>query len=453
MKITILSCVLLIIFIPFLLYSQELTVIPNGILEKGDNAYVTGDYVRVRSGPSLKNRIITKVNKGTAVTVLKRGERVEKIGSMKNYWYQIKIEEKDLEGWMYGNFLKKRDEKPLKTVSLPSPSETASSEIALKEIGTIARDAFLPVSGDLNQNGITEIILLKKEARDRYCTAFGYEPSSKGFSEIYSIKLRNTSINNIKIFTHPDFDLPIIIASGSNFSYLYSYDGKKNLPRLVYKINTPLVSFGMLDGKNPYLVYLRKNKIIDNDGTITYYITAEKIESVRGRIHLSDKVEYPKPLPVKKLIVFDIDNDKKAEIISEIGGKEFGGGITVLNYDAGGLKRLINTGINTYNDNQFLYMWGINIGKKPKLVIYSTDPSSNNVNADFGFIFASMHDKNLIIESFYPVNKMLDDINNEREVVLYKTDDTSLPFIMMDFNQDSKKYTVKKTVLLGHHNL
>jgi hypothetical protein len=168
---------------------------------------------------------------------------------------------------------------------------------------------------------------------------------------------------------------------------------------------------------------------------------------VRGRLRFSNKVEYEKPLPVKKLVVFDLDNDKRAEIISEIGGKGSGGGITVLRYTETGFKKIANTGIPTYNNSTFIQMWGIRIGGKPKLVIYSTDPEgSNEVNSDFGFISASLHGTNLLIEDFMPVNKRLDDINNYRWVLLFDNGDSKHPFLFLDFNQDEGHYTVKKVI-------
>ncbi len=430
-------------FLPYLLHSQNITIITGGALKKGETALVTGDYVRIRSGSSLKHRIITKVNRGTVVTILGRGDDVEQVDKMKNYWYHIKIEKSGIEGWIYGEFLNKREEEPLKTVITSS-----EKEIGLREIGVIPQNAYSVFTGDLNNNGTEEIILLTATNNGRSSTILGYEPDSDGFTEIYTINLRNTSINTIKIFTHPVFDMPVIAAESDKFSYLYSYDIEKRIPRLLYKLDSPMISLGVLDGINPYLVSLRKNKILDNDGTITYYIQAEKIEYIRKRITLKDKVQYQRPLPVKKLLTFDLDGDKKEEIITEIGGNEFGGGITVLKFSDTGIVRLLNTGVNTYNDSQFVSIWGVNFEGKPKLFIYSTDPSKNSdVNTSFGFISASLHTNNIVIDKFYPVNKMLDDVNNYRKVAAYKTDDRSFPFIVLDYNDELEKYTVKRAVL------
>lgn len=450
---TLIPYFLFFLFISFPLHSQDISIIANGTFEKGDTGYVTGDYVRIRSGPSLEHRIIAKANKGAVIDVMERGEKVEPIKNMKNYWYRIKIEKTGLEGWMYGEFIKlketqkketqKKDEPPLKIQTPPPPEE-----ISLMEIGSIpARPGYF-VTGDLNGNGINEIILLDKENSKRDTVISGFEPAADNFERIYEIKLRNTSVSSIKILNHAVFDSPVIAASGNNFSYLYDYDPEKNIARMIYKIDAPLITIGELNGQDPYLVYIKKNKVIDNDGTTTYYIHAEKIEYYRNRLTLKDKVQYHKPLPVKKLISFDLNGDRKDEIILEIGGMNFGGGITILELNDEKLTRLVNTGANTHNDSPFLAMWGANFKEKPNLFIYSTDPAkSSDVNTSFGFISASFHNKALVFDNFFPVNKMLDDINNDREVTLDKTGGGAFPFIILDYNPDLDNSTVKKVVL------
>ena len=95
---TLIPFFLFILFISYPIHSQEISIIANGTFEKGDTGYVTGDYVRIRSGPTLEHRIIAKANKGTVINVMERGEKVEQIKNMKNYWYRIKIEKTGLEG-------------------------------------------------------------------------------------------------------------------------------------------------------------------------------------------------------------------------------------------------------------------------------------------------------------------------------------------------------------------
>ena len=450
---TLIPYFLLFLFISFSIHSQEISIIANGTFEKGDTGYVTGDYVRIRSGPSLEYRIIAKANKGTVINVMDRGKKVEPIKNMKNYWYHIKIEKTGLEGWMYGEFIKlkevrkiktqKKDELPLKIQPPPPPEE-----ISLMEIGSIPSRPGYFVTGDLNGNGINEIILLNKENNKRDTVIRGFEPAADNFESVYEIKLNNTSANSIKIINHSVFESPVIAASGNNFSYLYDYDSVKNIPRMIYKIDAPLITIGELNGQDPYLIYIKKNKIIDNDGTTTYYIHAEKIEYYRNRITLKDGVQYSKPLPVKKMISFDLDGDRKDEVILEIGGMNFGGGITILELKDENLTRLVNTGVNTHNDSPFTAMWGANFNEKPNLFIYSTDPAkSSDVNTSFGFISASFHNQALVFDNFYPVNKMLDDINNDREVALDKTGGGTFPFLILDYNRDLDNSTVKKVVL------
>ena len=154
------------------------------------------------------------------------------------------------------------------------------------------------------------------------------------------------------------------------------------------------------------------------------------------------------PLPVKKLMAFDLNGDRKDEVILEIGGMDFGGGITILELKNENLARLVNTGVNTHNDNPFLAMWGATFNDKPNLFIYSTDPGkSNDVNTSFGFISASFHNQALVFDNFYPVNKMLDDINNDRKVALDITGGGAFPFIILDYNLELDNSTVKKVVL------
>ena len=82
-------------------------------------------------------------------------------------------------------------------------------------------------------------------------------------------------------------------------------------------------------------------------------------------------MSYAFPLPVKKLVTFDLNGDETAEIICEIGGRESGGGIVVLGLRDGELQRVVNSGLSTYKDDQFVGMWGAFIDDDPRLVIYS----------------------------------------------------------------------------------
>jgi hypothetical protein len=93
-------------------------------------------------------------------------------------------------------------------------------------------------------------------------------------------------------------------------------------------------------------------------------------------------------------------------------------------------------------------MWGVKPNGTPQLVFYSTDPSnSNDANTEFGFIWTSLNSNLLHVESFQPVNKMLDDINNDRTIIFYDGAEQQLPFLFLDFNRDSKQYTIKNIYL------
>jgi hypothetical protein len=436
-------------------HAQDITVIPSGVLDTGDSAHVTGDYVRVRSGPTLEHRILDKVNSGTSVSILERSAATEKIGDMDNYWYRIKIKETGLEGWMYGNFLKRdtpivtQDMQPEKSLPIPpAQTEQPRPRLVLKEIGSIPQGESFASSGDLNQNGATEILLLQKDEQGRYFTASAYEPSGEGFSEAYRIRFRNASIQRLSVFSHPNLTQPIIAASDEHYTYLYSYDTGKKLLRLLLKLRSPAAACGVLDGTNPYIVHLRKNRVVDNDGTLTYYLQAERIEYSRGRIRLVDRVEYEKPLPVKNLLLFDLDSDGRDEIITEIGATQYGGGICVLKQSDGGLTRTINTGIPTFNSSSFVQMWGMQQNGKPTLVIYSTDPHADtDVNVEFGFISASVHANTLLVDEFMPLNKRLDEVNNGRQVILYQNGTGELPFLILDLDRDTGRYMVKKVFI------
>jgi len=460
---------LLLIGVMQSMLAQEIVIIPNGILQKGDSAEVTGDYVRVRSGPTLEHRILTKVNKRTQVTVLKRGETPVEINGMKNYWYNIKLENSSIEGWMFGIYLRK--------VEIASPAgkpETPSSvkknirqvheaSPVFRKAGNISMPPSLITTGDLNQNGIPEIIFVYRENRKSYWNVTGYECG--GFSETdqgetnsgdqnslytqaYSGKFRNTDINSVKILTQGSEGSPFLAVCGDLFSYIYSYDVKRNSLYLAYKIDSPIVASGRLDGENDFLVYLRKNRVTDNDGTITYYINASHFESHRGRIRLKDKITYPLPLPVKKMITYDLDGDNKSEIICEIGGNDKGGGLALLSLANGAITKIVNTGVITYNDAQFIRLWGTAIHDTPKLILYTTDPDKgNNVGISLGFLSVTLSNNHISIDKYYPVNKMLDDINNTRTALLYRTDIEDMPFILLDYDESTQKYTIKKPVL------
>jgi hypothetical protein len=432
--------------------SAEVTVLPNGILNPGDEVFVTGDYVRVRKGPGLEHEILTKVNKNTQASVLERDEAFSEIQGMKNYWYRIKLQKSGIEGWMYGHFLVKREEKQASAPvinKLPSSPPTPQPErMTLSSIGTIKETSSLVASGDLNKNGLSEIMFVVDEENGRYKNLVGYEKQKGRYEEAYRIKLMSSTVENISVFSHPGLDASLVSVCAGGYCSLYSYQQERNILSLVYKLQSEILAMGSLDGKDTWIVSLRKNRVADNDGTETCYIEASRIEINRERIQLREKIEYPRPLPVKKVTAFDLDGDNKDEIVCEIGGKLSGGGITVLKLKNEKLTRLLNSGVNTYQDGQFFGMWGMKSGEDARLVLYTTEPdSSSDVNTSFGFLTVYFDGARLVQEEFFPVGPMLDDVNNTRKVLACPDGGGVLPFIVLDYDQDLATHTVKAPVL------
>jgi len=410
--------------------SQEINILPNGILNPRDEAVVTGDYVRIRKDPSLNGKIITKVNVNTEVLIIERDKDIVSVSDKKNYWYNIKVKENGIEGWMFGAFLKKKEEKKLISINKTMLSKKLSNDkplnknMTLKELGTIKEARSIIVTGDLNSNGSPEVIFLNVENKKGYGFLTGYEHSNKSFKKVYTTRIRSSKVDNIKIFDN-------------NFK---DYEIDRDRLRLVYKFQSPIVTLGKLDGKNEWVVWLRRNRYIDNDGTTTFYINISQFTFKGGRVSLKNTTIYNKPLPIKKMIAFDINSDGRDDIICEIGGKDKGGGIVVLSFSNNKIKRTLNTGINTYNDIMFTNMWGINIKKSPTFVLYTSDPSKRNeIDNSFGFLYTKIQGNLLKVDKFFPVNNILDDINNNR-VILKITENK---FIVIDYDKKKQIYSIK----------
>lgn len=443
-KIVTLAILLQLAFFPA--YSQDIAIIPNGIMEKSETALVKGDYVRIRSGPGLEYRIITKVNKDTVVEILEKDTRFVTIDNNKNYWYKVRVKGTNTEGWMFGAFLGQKE------TPVPFPQEgfvfLPKQELTFRDLGDISAPPSLITSGDLDGNGIDEIVLINKNERQQSFLLHGYELSGKGFSRVYSTRIRNRSIKEAQVLSHPRLDSPLLAVGTGNFTYLYSFVPERNMLRVLYKLETPKISLGSLEGDALYLIYLRKNRLIDNDGTLTYYVNASRLERTRGRLSLKERYSYENPLPVKKMVNLDINDDGRSEIVCEIGGKGSGGGITVLSFENGNISKLTNTGIYTPKDKQFEYMWGTHLNGKPMLVLYTTNPAVRNEgNTSLGFLFASFHDDTLTTERFYQLNKLLDEKNNSRSVVLYTTADNVSQFALIDYNREKATYSIISPIL------
>jgi len=448
------------VFIPCL-YAQEMSVLPNGVLENGDRAEITGDYVRVRTGPSLKHKILTKVNRGTPVRILDRDKAIAEINGVKNYWYHIKLEKSGIEGWMWGQYMRKVEIKPQKeinTVEQPSTviKKTVQPELSFLDSGFISEIKSLVTGGDLNSNGTTEIIFLNRENRKSYWNISGYEKSddvSEGedvnisFTEAYTGKLKSAEVQNFKVFRESSSGGSFIVLSSEHYSYIYSFDPQKKTFFLASRINSPVVTGGMLDGKRDYLIFLKKNRTSESDGTVTYEIQAAPYESNRGRIRIRERLTYNNPLPIKNILAYDLDSDGSDEIICEIGGQKFGGGIALLKLKDGAFVKILNAGVPTYKDKPFLNMWGRTINNEPTLLLYTNDPeAADDLDSSLGFVFANLDANHLFIKKFVPVSSMLDDANN-RIAVMYDTDIEDMPFLILVYEEGGNRYIIKKPVL------
>lgn len=71
------------------------------LFSQTDQAMILGKDVRVRSAEGSESEVLFKVDSYEKLTVLKKG-RLEKIGAFNDYWYKVKI--RDKEGWVYGAF-------------------------------------------------------------------------------------------------------------------------------------------------------------------------------------------------------------------------------------------------------------------------------------------------------------------------------------------------------------
>jgi uncharacterized protein YgiM (DUF1202 family) len=461
-------------------------------LASRDRATVTGDDVRLRSGPSLQHRILGFVNSGDAVTVLERGADPADVGGRKDYWYRVRADGVGMEGWMFGRFLEKRQVLVVATTEpgdgLPgadgpgtpsgrgkgveppgrgtdergqredspegsSPEGAAlagasfiDSPVRFREIAVIDHPRSFGVSGDLNRNGRTELVLVSEAGRGRYRLA-GFEPADgeAGFRQVYTETLSGREVRGVSALTTPSGEA-FLAVEGELYSTLYRYDERRGGFIRVRTFDSPLLAAGSLDGTGRYIVHLQQNRSPENDGTVTYTVTASKMEATGGKIRVLDSVSYTYPLPVKKLVVFDLDGDGGDEIVCEIGGKDRGGGVVVLRLEDQALSRIEHTGVATVQDRPFTRMWGVTLNGTPSLVLYTTDPAKgDDLGAEVGFLSATFEQERVRLRRFRPVNKLLDEANNERIVLHYPTDTEQVPFIVLD-RRSAGGYSVKMPV-------
>jgi hypothetical protein len=67
-------------------------------------AKIVGDNVRIRSSGNLNSDILDTVDSNVSVEVISRSLKTEKVSNAYDYWYKVKIADK--EGWIYGKFIK-----------------------------------------------------------------------------------------------------------------------------------------------------------------------------------------------------------------------------------------------------------------------------------------------------------------------------------------------------------
>ena len=68
-------------------------------------AFITGERVRIRSTPVISKRnVISTLNYGDKVIIVKRSDKREKHEQEENYWYQIQLID-NTTGWVFGKYL------------------------------------------------------------------------------------------------------------------------------------------------------------------------------------------------------------------------------------------------------------------------------------------------------------------------------------------------------------
>ncbi|MFP4014557.1 MAG: SH3 domain-containing protein [Chitinispirillaceae bacterium] len=66
-------------------------------------AGINGDFVKVRSNPSTKGKLVGILYKNMVVTVVERSKQKDSIGENSDYWYKVTFE--NMLGWTYAPFL------------------------------------------------------------------------------------------------------------------------------------------------------------------------------------------------------------------------------------------------------------------------------------------------------------------------------------------------------------
>lgn len=72
--------------------------------KKPGNCYIFANSAYVRSEPSEKGKVLTKINIGTSVEIIKRTDITFEYDDLIDYWYQVKVDEK-ITGYIWGGLL------------------------------------------------------------------------------------------------------------------------------------------------------------------------------------------------------------------------------------------------------------------------------------------------------------------------------------------------------------
>ena len=89
-------------------------------------------------------------------------------------------------------------------------------------------------------------------------------------------------------------------------------------------------------------------------------------------------------------------------------------------------------------------MWGIDVKKSPTFVLYTSDPSKRNeIDNSFGLLYTKIQGNVFKVDKFFPVNNILDDINNDR--VILKTAENK--FIVIDYDKKHQIYSIQVPIL------
>ncbi|MBK7341703.1 MAG: SH3 domain-containing protein [Saprospiraceae bacterium] len=83
---------------------RPLTPVPTMTEVRNDYAVSKGDFVNIRSLPTIHSEVLGKVNTGDRLDVISKSPYMQQVGQYGwGYWYKVK--EDGMEGWIFGNLL------------------------------------------------------------------------------------------------------------------------------------------------------------------------------------------------------------------------------------------------------------------------------------------------------------------------------------------------------------